>query len=81
MASKPTVVLYDAVMRWLTPSSSVAPASPVSRPAAVIVKTMMRRGDIPAYLAASGLAPAVLISNPSVVRKSTQPYANGIRAA
>ena len=33
MASKPTVVPYDAVMWWVTPRSSVAPARPASIPA------------------------------------------------
>ena len=42
-------------------------------PAAVIVQMMIRRGDMPAYRAASGFAPVVLISKPRVVRNTSQP--------
>ena len=48
MASKPTVVPYDAVMWWVVPRSSSPPAMPASIPATDIVQMINRFGDIPA---------------------------------
>jgi len=73
IASKPTVVPYEDAIWWVVPSRSVAPASPARSPAAHIVQMMRRRGDMPAYRAASGLDPTTRISKPRVVRKSRKP--------
>src|SRR3954447_334270 len=73
IASKPTVVPYVDAIWWVDPSRSVAPAKPARSPAADIVQTISRRGDMPAYRAASGLTPATRISNPRVVRNSRKP--------
>ena len=68
IASKPIVVSYPGAIWWTTPRSVVAPARPHRAPEMDIVSTTSWRVFIPAYLAASELAPAARISKPRVVR-------------
>ena len=46
--SKPTLVPYDAFMKWVMPRTSMLPARPASSPARDIVRMMSDAGRIPA---------------------------------
>ena len=79
IASKPTVVPKLLVIVWVTPRTTMVPARPARSPHNDIVRTISVRGRIPAYRAASGFAPTVRISNPSVVRNSSHDDDRGHR--
>ncbi len=79
--SKPTVVPKLDVMEWVTPSTTPAPARPARPPERAMVNISRNLGRIPAYRAASGLAPTVRTSKPRVVRYSSHQIAATTRSA